>query len=159
MPSQSQVNLDDYRQFVSDETVERITAKAEAPSEQRVAHMNSTHLAGGVVEILLTIVGMMDHLGVDNEWRLLRRTPEFYEVTREMHDAIQSEDVDLIDEKISIFERTFKARAQRDVGNPCASQIGRGAPRHMRTAVLTPRSVRGRFVPDRPRYRFLDGQV
>ena len=111
MTSQSQVDLDDYRQYVGDETVDRITSKADTLKGQRVAHMNSTYHAGGVVEILLSLVGMMNRLGIDTEWRLLRGTPEFYEVTREMHDAIQGGTIDLTDEKIQIFEQTFRDNA------------------------------------------------
>ena len=111
MTSQSQANLDDYRQYVGDETVDRITAKADALRGQRVVHMNSTFHAGGVVEILLSLVGMMNRLGIDTEWRLLRGTPEFYEVTREMHDAIQGGEIDLTDEKIRVFEQTFRDNA------------------------------------------------
>ncbi len=111
MTSQSQVDLDGYRQHVGDETVDRITAKADALRGQRVVHMNSTFHAGGVVEILLSLVGMMNRLGIDTEWRLLRGTPEFYEVTREMHDAIQGGEIDLTEDKMRVFEQTFRDNA------------------------------------------------
>ena len=111
MTSQSQVDLENYREFVGDETVDRITGKADALRGQRVAHMNSTFHAGGVVEILLSLVGMMNRLGIDTEWRLLRGTPDFYKVTREMHDALQGGEIDLTDEKKRIFERTFEDNA------------------------------------------------
>ena len=111
MTSQSQADLEKYREFVGDETVDRITDKADALRGQRVAHMNSTYHAGGVVEILLSLVGMMNRLGIDTEWRLLRGTPDFYKVTREMHDAIQGGEIDLTDEKKRIFERTFEDNA------------------------------------------------
>ncbi len=109
--SQSQVSLEDYRPYVGDETVDRIIAKADDLKGQRVAHMNSTYHAGGVVEILLSLVGMMNRLGIDTEWRLLRGTPEFFEVTREMHDAIQGGEIDLTDDKKRIFEQTFRDNA------------------------------------------------
>ena len=111
MPSQSQVDLDHYRQYVGDAVVDRITAKADALRGQRVVHMNSTFHAGGVVEILLSLVGMMNRLGIDTEWRLLRGTTGFYEVTREMHDAIQGGEIDLTDEKKQVFEQTFRDNA------------------------------------------------
>jgi trehalose synthase len=111
MTSQSQVDLEHYRQYVGDEAVDRITAKADALRGQRVVHMNSTFHGGGVVEILLSLVGMMNRLGIDTEWRLLRGTPEFYAVTREMHDAIQGGEIDLTDEKKRIFEQTFADNA------------------------------------------------
>ncbi len=111
MTSQTQADLEKYREFVGDDTVDRITKKADALRGQRVAHMNSTFHAGGVVEILLSLVGMMNRLKIDTEWRLLRGTPDFYKVTREMHDAIQGGEIDLTDEKKRIFERTFEDNA------------------------------------------------
>ncbi len=111
MTSQSQVDLEDYREYVGDETVDRIMAKADSLRGQRVVHMNSTYHAGGVVEILLSLVGMMNRLGIDTEWRLLRGTPEFYEVTREMHDAIQGGEIELTRDKMRIFEQTFRDNA------------------------------------------------
>jgi trehalose synthase len=111
MPSQSQINIDDFREHVGDATIDRIVAKADTLKGQRVIHMNSTFHAGGVVEILLSLVGLQNQLGINTEWRLLRGTPEFYEVTREMHDALQNGEIDLTAEKKRIYEQTFRDNA------------------------------------------------
>ena len=111
MPSQSQVRLDDYREFVGDETVDRIANKADTLKGQRVVHMNSTYHAGGVVEILLSLVGLQNQLGIKTEWRLLRGTPGFFDVTRAMHDALQNAEIDLTEDDKLIFEETFRDNA------------------------------------------------
>ncbi len=107
-------SLDDYRSIVGDDTIERIREKAKALRGMRVAHMNSTYHAGGVVEILLSLTTLQNELGIPTEWRLLRGTEEFYQVTREMHDAIQAGDLDLTAEKEQTYERIMAENAMRN---------------------------------------------
>ena len=111
MPSPSKVQLDDYRPFVGDETIDRIANKADTLRGQRVVHMNSTYHAGGVVEILLSLVGLQNQLGIKTEWRLLRGTPEFFDVTRTMHDGLQNGEIDLTEGSKRVFEETFRDNA------------------------------------------------
>jgi len=108
MTTPSRANLDDHRRFVGDETVERIRAKAERLRGMRVCHMNSTFHAGGVVEILVSLVGLKNQLGINTEWRLFRGSPAFFEVTRELHDALQAGELELTADKKAVFEETFR---------------------------------------------------
>jgi len=80
----------------------------------RVAHMNSTYHAGGVVKILLSLTALQNELGIITEWRLLRGTEEFFQVTREMHDAIQAGDLDLTADKERIYEEVIAENAMRN---------------------------------------------
>lgn len=110
------LKLEDYEPYVDAESLDRIRAKAAKVRGRRVAHMNSTYYAGGVVEILTSMVTLMNQLGINTEWRLLRGTPAFFEVTREMHDAIQNENVEfnLTDEKKRIYEEQIYRNAFRN---------------------------------------------
>ena len=103
--------LDDYRPIAGDAVVEQIRAKAEPLRGMRVAHMNSTYFAGGVVEILLSLTALQGELGIKTDWRLLRGTPAFFEVTRQMHDALQAGDITLTDDMKAIFEQVFAENA------------------------------------------------
>ncbi len=110
------LELDDFKPYVEQETLDRIREKAEVLRGRRVVHMNSTYYAGGVVEILKSVVTLMNQLEISTEWRLLRGTPEFFEVTREMHDAIQDREADfnLTDEKKAIYEEQIYRNAFRN---------------------------------------------
>ncbi|MEL6149465.1 MAG: glycosyl transferase family 1, partial [Chloroflexota bacterium] len=108
------IELDDYRPIIGDEAVDRIHHKAEKLRGRRVCHMNSTYYAGGVVEILLSMTMLMNKLGIPTEWRMLRGTQDFFEVTREMHDAVQSGSMELTDAKKEAFERLFEENAIRN---------------------------------------------
>jgi len=109
------IQLDDYRPIVGDEAIDRLIAKAEPLRGSRICHMNSTFFAGGVVEILTSMTRMLKQLGINADWRVIRGTPDFFDVTREMHDAIQSGAIDLTDTKKRIFEQTFADNAQHTI--------------------------------------------
>lgn len=104
----SEVTLDDYRRIVGDETIDRIKAKGKALRGMRVVHMNSTYYAGGVVEIILSLMRMKNELGLNAEWRLLRGSDAFFEFTREMHDAMQGGPLELTPEKAKLYDDTMR---------------------------------------------------
>ena len=112
MSQQPPIELDDYAEHVGDETVMRIRGKAEALRGMRVVHMNSTFYAGGVVEIILSLVRLQNEFGIETEWRVLRGSEKFFEVTREMHDAIQGGPIDLTSTKMRIYEDNMAHNAQ-----------------------------------------------
>ena len=107
----SEVTLDDYRRIVGDETIERIREKGEKLRGMRVVHMNSTFYAGGVVEIIMSLIRMKNELGLDAEWRLLRGSEAFFAVTREMHDAMQGGPLEMTEEKAKIYDDTMRENA------------------------------------------------
>ena len=112
MSQRPPIELDDYAEHIGDETVMRIRGKAEALRGMRVVHMNSTFYAGGGVEIILSLVRLQNEFGIETAWRVLRGSEQFFEVTREMHDAIQGGSIDLISEKMSIYEDNMAHNAQ-----------------------------------------------
>lgn len=111
MTSPLRARLDDHRPYIGDAVVDRIRDKAARLRGMRVVHMNSTFNAGGVVEILLSLVGLLNHLGINAEWRLLRGTPEFFAVTRQMHDALQNGEIELTPAMCDVFEENFRDNA------------------------------------------------
>lgn len=106
--AKQEVTLDDYRSIVGDETIDRIKAKGEALRGMRVVHMNSTFYAGGVVEIIVSLMRMKNELGLNAEWRLLRGSDKFFAITREMHDAMQGGPIDMTPEKARIYDETMR---------------------------------------------------
>lgn len=115
MKPSEHTRLDDYRALVGDEIVDRIISKAEPLRGIRIAHMNSTFFAGGVVEILLSLSELQTQLGIQTDWRLLRGSPEFFQVTREMHDGLQAGAFDLSEDMIRTYERVIAGDASRNI--------------------------------------------
>ncbi len=52
MKLQSLVDLNDYKQYVGKETIDRVRHKAKQLQGMHAVHVNSTYYGGGVAELL-----------------------------------------------------------------------------------------------------------
>ncbi|NIP82396.1 MAG: glycosyltransferase, partial [Gemmatimonadetes bacterium] len=55
----------------------------------RVLHVNATAVGGGVAEMLLSLVPLMQQAGLEAEWYVLEAEDRFFEVTKGYHNALQ----------------------------------------------------------------------
>src|SRR5688572_18720796 len=53
-----------------------------------VWHVNSTAKGGGVVELLQSLLAYARGSGVDNRWVVVGGNPEFFEVTKRIHNRL-----------------------------------------------------------------------
>lgn len=98
------VQIEDYEQFVGAETIERIKAKAKPLQELHVAHVNSTYYGGGVAEILSSLTLLMNSVGIKTGWRVIQGAPDFFSITKKMHNALQGGDINLSNRKTTLYE-------------------------------------------------------
>jgi trehalose synthase len=96
-------NLNDYREIVGDDTIGKIYHKARKIYGKTVVHVNSTYYGGGVAEILSGIVPLMNDVGIAAGWRMLRGTPDFFDITKKFHNALQGNSVNLTDMKKKLY--------------------------------------------------------
>jgi trehalose synthase len=98
------VQAEDYERFVGSEAVERVKAKAEPLKSAHIAHVNSTYYGGGVAELLSSLTLLMNSLGIKTGWRVIQGSPDFFTVTKKMHNALQGGDINLSELKQGIYE-------------------------------------------------------
>jgi trehalose synthase len=98
------VQVEDYEEFVGRETIDRVKEKAGPLQGLRVAHVNSTYYGGGVAEMLAPLTLLMNALGIKTEWRVIQGSPDFFSITKKMHNALQGGDINLSDLKREIYE-------------------------------------------------------
>jgi trehalose synthase len=98
--------LADYRGVVTDGQLDEILDKAARLKDATVAHVNATNYGGGVAEILNSLVLLMNDLGIATDWRVLHGTPDFFEVTKKFHNALQGDDVHFTDAELALYEFT-----------------------------------------------------
>lgn len=55
----------------------------------RIAHVNTTPRGGGVAEMLRTSMGILRSLGVTAEWYVVEADPQFFEITKSIHNFLQ----------------------------------------------------------------------
>jgi trehalose synthase len=98
------IQIEDYRKFVGAETIERIREKAKPLQGLHVAHVNSTYYGGGVAELLSSLTLLMNSVGIKTGWRIVQGSPDFFSITKKMHNALQGGEINLTERKKQIYE-------------------------------------------------------
>ncbi|HVG57295.1 MAG TPA: glycosyltransferase [Hyalangium sp.] len=106
--------VEDYEPFIGQQSVDRILAKGRLLSGRSVAHVNSTYFGGGVAEILASLTLLMRSLGMAAEWRVIQGPPDFFSITKKMHNALQGAPIRLTDIKKEIYEEVVFQNALRN---------------------------------------------
>ena len=106
--------IDDYEKLVGSGIIERIRKKAEGLRHLHVANINSTYYGGGVAELLSSLVPMMNELGIKTGWRVIQGAPDFFSITKKMHNALQGGEINLSDRKMDIYEEVIYENAIRN---------------------------------------------
>src|SRR5208282_945612 len=114
MSFQGLVQLEDYEQFVGPKTVERIKKKVKALQHLHVAHINSTYSGGGVAGLLNSLTLLMNSSGLKTGWRIIHGGPDFFSITKKMHNALQGGKINLSDLKMRIYEEVIHENALRN---------------------------------------------
>jgi len=115
-PEQSDFKLatvDDYELLIGPEAVERILKKAERLRDLHIVNINSTYYGGGVAELLSSLTLLMNASGIRTGWRAIQGRPDFFSITKKMHNALQGGDINLTDLKTQIYEEVAFENAAR----------------------------------------------
>jgi trehalose synthase len=81
--------LDDYAAIVGEERIAVLRRLARRLEGLRVVIVNSTRVGGGVAEMLNRHVPLFQELGIQMRWEVIEGTPEFFEATKTIHNALQ----------------------------------------------------------------------
>jgi len=108
------VKIEHYQEFVGQETVDRVKEKAKPCQGSHVAHINSTFYGGGVAEMLSPLTLLMNSAGIKTEWKVLQGSPDFFSITKKMHNALQGADINLTQRKKEIYERVLFENSVRN---------------------------------------------
>lgn len=82
-------NFDRYIEVAGEESINEIKQLGKALEGIKILHINSTKLGGGVAEILMTMTQLTNALGMETKWATIEGNPDFFECTKQMHNAIQ----------------------------------------------------------------------
>ena len=87
----------DYEPLIGAKATERILRKTEALNDLHIVNVNSTYYGGGVAEMLSSLTLLMNSAGVKVGWRVIQGRPEFFSITKKMHNALQGAEINLSD--------------------------------------------------------------
>ena len=82
-------SIEDYIGSARDHTIVELNRKMRRLYGRRSLMINSTFMGGGVAEILNSMVPLLNDIGLDTGWRTVHGTPDFYEITKKIHNAMQ----------------------------------------------------------------------
>ncbi|MGA1796906.1 MAG: glycosyltransferase [bacterium] len=108
------VQLEDYEQFVGERAIERIRKKARPLQGLHVVNVNSSYYGGGVAELLSSLTLLMNSAGIKTGWRLIHGSPDFFSITKKMHNALQGGAINFSHRKKRIYESVTYENAVRN---------------------------------------------
>lgn len=99
------VHVDQYKELAGAESIERIKRKAKKIQHLHIVNVNSTYYGGGVAQILAPLTLLMNSLGIKTGWRVIHGPPDFFSVTKKIHNALQGGEIDLSRRKMELYEQ------------------------------------------------------
>ncbi len=97
------LSITSYQDDASPEALAELERIAESLRGLRVLHVNATPVGGGVAEILQSEIPLLQSLGIAADWWTIDGAPEFFEVTKSIHNALQGNPRSLTKEQKAIY--------------------------------------------------------
>ena len=94
---------EDYRGVAPDDILEDAAEYGRALRGTRILHVNATAYGGGVAELLASEIGLLRDVGVQAEWRVICPDAAFFEVTKQIHNAMQGKAAGLSDADRAVY--------------------------------------------------------
>ena len=105
-------SIDDYIPIVGEDKIKRLKELAAPLQNKRVLHLNAAAYGGGVAELLKTHVAVMQSLGMQVDWYVMRARPEFYDITKLFHNTLQGHPGTITEDQKDIYLETVKKNAR-----------------------------------------------
>jgi trehalose synthase len=80
--------VDDYAPIIGQSSIDELRLLAERLEGRTVQNINSTAVGGGVAEILLRMLPLLQDLGVRARWDVIKGNERFFHITKKMHNAL-----------------------------------------------------------------------
>jgi len=81
--------LSDYRSVVDRDVTEELYILASHVGNRSIKMVNSTATGGGVAEMLHRVVPLLNELGVETKWEVIKGGSDFFDITKAFHNALQ----------------------------------------------------------------------
>ncbi len=106
------VSLEDYEEVVGKEVIDQLRELALPLKGMKIVHVNSTRVGGGVAEILTKMVPLMQALGIETSWEVINGNQEFFQCTKNFHNALQANQVIVPNSQLKAFEKVNAENAE-----------------------------------------------
>ncbi len=97
------IRIEDYIPIVGAPVIDDLKLLADKLKGKKILHINSTAVGGGVAEILNRMNPLLQQLGVDSHWGVIKGGEKFYDVTKKFHNALHGKQVEITKEEFELF--------------------------------------------------------
>jgi trehalose synthase len=84
-------SIEEFRGIVDDNVISDVAGLGKQNNGLKVLHINSTEYGGGVAELLLAQIPLLEDLGVAAEWGVIDGDEQFFEITKSIHNGFQGD--------------------------------------------------------------------
>lgn len=98
--------IEGYVPIVGQSIIDDLKLLAERLRGKVIQQINSTAVGGGVAEILNKAVPLLNELGVDTKWDLIKGGEQFFEVTKKFHNALHGKHEEITQRDFDAFVET-----------------------------------------------------
>ncbi len=103
------ISLDAYRDVVGCEVIDELRVLAARVRGRRLQNINSTPVGGGVAEILTRLVPLLQDVGIDAGWDVIKGDQAFFEATKAFHNALHGKPEAITDAMMETYRETIAA--------------------------------------------------
>ena len=105
--------LKEYEVFVGSDVIDELELYASKFKNVSVQNINSTAVGGGVAEILTNMVPLLQELGINARWDVIKGGEKFFECTKKMHNALHGQKETFSKEEIDNYIETNESNANQ----------------------------------------------
>lgn len=98
--------LKEYEPIVGPQVLAELFLLAEKTKGWTVQNVNSTAVGGGVAEILNRMIPLLQELGIQARWDVIKGGEQFFKVTKKFHNALHGKKEDITPEDFAVFLET-----------------------------------------------------
>jgi trehalose synthase len=84
--------LSDYKEVVGRDVVGELYTLASHVGNRSIKMINSTAVGGGVAEMLHRVVPLLNELGIETRWEVIKGGADFFDITKAFHNALQGKE-------------------------------------------------------------------
>jgi len=106
------VQLEEYIPIVGQSTVDELRMLARHLEGKQVQNINSTAVGGGVAEILSRMIPLLNQLGVQARWDVIKGDEKFFVITKKFHNGLHGVPVTVSDDEYEWFLQVNRDNAQ-----------------------------------------------
>ncbi len=96
-------NLEDYAEVVGQSRIDDLFLLSRKLKGKTILNINSTAVGGGVAEILSRVIPLLEQLGVNAKWDVIKGDEKYFDITKRMHNALHGSETAFTKEDFDYF--------------------------------------------------------